>query len=248
MRIADLNGDGRLDVVAQSRWNAPTPIQVWYQTPAGSLDGPHAMGDPSVPGNAFELGDFNGDGRTDVAVIGRSSDHYDGSVIVRLLLQDGDGNWPLGFTATFGLTGWLGTGPLVAGDFSGDGLVDLLTLKPGNLPGAQLGMLRRQPGGGFAATTLSMIDLPEAPLLVDVDGDGRRDIVLLSGSSNLAYLRSADDATAGRPITWPLPASALSGQFVPRDVIAAGDLNGDGLVDLALPAGAQGYMIVPGLR
>ena len=65
--------------------------------------------------DALVAGDFNGDGRTDLAVAN------DGSNDVSVLLGNGDGTFQPQVTYA------VGTGPaaLVAGDFTGDGRTDL---------------------------------------------------------------------------------------------------------------------------
>jgi hypothetical protein len=112
----DLNGDGKLDL-AVTNLNAKTVAillgngngtfqpKVSYPTTNGASIGPTAM----------TTGDFNGDGKIDLAI----SDQGDNSVSI--LLGNGDGTFqsPLEFT-----TGSFATG-VAAGDFNGDGRLDL---------------------------------------------------------------------------------------------------------------------------
>ncbi len=128
-------------------------------------------GSPYTVGNdplSLNAGDFNGDGRPDVATInGTSSD-------VSVFLRQAAG----GFAQEAGSPITVGSGPSGAavGDFNGDGLADLA------VPGFGVGnvsVLLRQPGGGFALEGGAAISLGASIHAVaagDFNSDGRLDL------------------------------------------------------------------------
>ncbi len=113
---ADFNGDGKLDLAVTNLNTNKVAIflgngdgtfqpQVSYSTTSGGMIGP----------SAITTGDFNGDGRVDLAI----TDQHDNSVSI--LLGNGNGTFqnPLEFA-----TGNLSAG-VAAGDFNGDGRLDV---------------------------------------------------------------------------------------------------------------------------
>ncbi|HTA20997.1 MAG TPA: VCBS repeat-containing protein [Polyangia bacterium] len=126
------------------------------------------------------LGDYDGDGKTDLLILNDSTDQY------RILWNDGNeafSEGPSGFAA-------------VVGDFDGDGHVDLLT-SPGGVETIAFGDGAR----GFART----LAVPLFGATADVDGDGTTDIVspnALPGGQPLVsavYLSTAKHPFVGTP-------------------------------------------------
>lgn len=71
--VADVNADGRLDVVAVGTHDGPTFVAIFEQTASGRFA--HAMDLPAGPyyGLAIVTGDFNGDGRADIATFNENT-------------------------------------------------------------------------------------------------------------------------------------------------------------------------------
>ena len=179
---------------------------------------PYAVGDDPLSLNA---GDFNGDGRPDVATInGTSSD-------VSVFLRQAAG----GFAQEAGspISVGVGSGPSGAavGDYNGDGLGDLAV---STFAGGNISVLLRQPGGGFALEGGAAIPLGanvHAVAAGDFNSDGRLDlaattsgsqvVLLLRNTANTGFTVQGANATGTTPVA-----------------IAVGDYNGDGLADLAI--------------
>ena len=118
LAVADLDGDGRSDVAVLHDDGAGT-LSVFLANADGTLGARRDF--PTVAGatssNALAVGDFNRDGRLDVAF----SDPVHGAV--RLLLGYGDGNF-LAPGYAFPVVS-SSSSSLIAGDLTGDGRLDL---------------------------------------------------------------------------------------------------------------------------
>jgi len=171
----DLNGDGKVDL-AVTNLNAKTVAillgngdgtfqsQVSYATTTGAFIGPSAM----------TTGDFNGDGKVDLAITDRSDNS------VSILPGNGDGTFqsPLEFT-----TGSFAAG-VAAGDFNGDGRLDLAVTN-------------------FNSNTVSvMLHLPQPPTNVTVSGVTTGQVALTwtpSLSTSIAGYNVYRGTTSGGP-------------------------------------------------
>jgi hypothetical protein len=178
--IDDLNADGKLDIVAVgyadiNAGSAHSAILLGHGdgTFASSVPGP-----ANVTGNAVVTGDFNGDGKKDLA----TSDGY-------ILLGDGSGN----FTAPFGKQFLTSGFSLAAGDFDHDGHIDL-ALATAAAAGT-VDIYRGQGDGHFTRTaSYATIYGAQSISTTDMDGDGNIDLFIGIQSAGLF---SADVASDG---------------------------------------------------
>jgi hypothetical protein len=161
------------------------------------------------------VGDFNGDGRADLAVANHISD------TVSILLGNGDGSFsPAAAPAT-------GNGPesVVVGDFNGDGKADLAVV---NGSDNTLSVLLGNGSGTFAAAATTITGTgPVSVAVGDFNGDGKADLSIAnSGSNTIGILLGNGDGTFS-------PAATTNTGNNPQSVVV-GDFNGDGRADLAL--------------
>ncbi len=177
---------------------------------------PYTVGDDPLSLNA---GDFNGDGRPDVATINGTSSN------VSVFLRQAAG----GFAQEAGSPVAVGSGPSGAavGDFNGDGLADLAVSA---FVAGNVSVLLRQPGGGFALEGGQAIQLSSnvhAVAAGDFNSDGRLDLAATTANSQVVLLlRNAQNTGFVQGQSFPTGATPVG--------IAVGDYNGDGLADLAI--------------
>jgi uncharacterized protein (TIGR03437 family) len=187
---------------------------------------------------SFVLGDFNGDGKTDIAILCGSG------LQISILLGNGDGTFGSPVVTSIVNPGALALEGLKAGDVNGDGKTDLIFVNqkgpqvtfPSCEQGTESGPswtifeLLSKGDGTFAPPITVATSLISTPLaLADMDGDGILDLVLDSkGLNGAGIMFGKKDGTfsALTPIAGP-PNQCW-------DVAHVADLNGDGKPDLVL--------------
>ena len=128
---------------------------------------------------------------------------------------------------------------LAAGDLDGDRRDDLVVLQD---PGTASVMLA-QKGRKFAAPQLVATGKqPRAAVIADLDGDGKRDLVVGNcGDNSVSVLQGLGDGTFAPPHRY---SSQLNGTGLCPLAVAVADFDGDGKPDLAT---ANGGVVTPGV-
>ena len=182
---ADFNGDGKLDLVATT---SPTgsigDLNSIYLIPG---DGKGNFGNPAllymstakhlIDNSNIAAGDFDGDGRADVAFLDDyNCDQGFCSSTLHVLYNDGDSRFT--DTATFASFPDLGEEfNFSAGDLNSDGRTDIFGIKGNN--SNQLEVLYGQADRTFHIYDLATPTLDEGFAMADFNGDTRMDLVAL---------------------------------------------------------------------
>ena len=246
----DFNGDQKLDLAIANQngtvgillGNGDGTFQAQYTVNALPSTGPYS----TYVTESVAVGDFNGDGKADLAVLSRSSDISILSNIrgvVTILAGNGDGTF--GAPTTNALDG---AGPLVllAADLKKNGTIDLavldtvsptVTILLGNGDGTF------QPGVDYTT-----VPQPLGLTVGDLNGDGYPDLAVegidSSGNGVVNVFLNNQDGTFGNGVNWITAGSDCSESCSAPTAAAIGDFNGDGKADLAVNDGFVGGLFV----
>lgn len=205
--LGDFNGDIKLDVAVASSTSQSIAVRL-----GDGLGGFGALQFSNVGQVPQEIAtaDFSGDGKLDLAVTTQAA--------VQVLFGNGAGAFTLnnGSPCPIPVSG-LG---IAAGDLNGDLKPDLVA---GNLSGAQIHVLLNNGSGAFCAITNINGVGPADVTLVDMNADGKLDIV----GGTLVLLGNGSGGF-GAPFLFGTGSGASPGSNT-----ATGDFDGDGKVDIA---------------
>ena len=223
LNAADFNGDGRPDVATIN--GTSSNVSVFLRQAGGGFA--QEPGSPIAVGagpSGAAAGDYNGDGRTDLAV----SSFVAGNVSV--LLRQPGGGFALEGGAAISLGARISA--VAAGDFDSDGRLDLAaTQNDGN---QVVVLLRNGQNTGFTPQPPLPTGLTPVGIAVgDYNGDGLADLAIAN--------RGGDSAT----ILLRVPGGTFSSEAVvpvgddPIGIVAA-DFDGNGRADLAVTNAVPG--------
>ncbi len=234
LATGDLNGDGRIDLVVVDEgteyYNETVPGSVMVLL--GNGDGTFQAAIELAGGNlpfpaSVVVGDFNGDGRLDIAVAD-SGNVYSGGTVpagVVVFLGNGDGTFqaPRRYDAGDGSS--LGEAKLVMGDFTGDGRLDLATSFPTL---HEVSVLLGNGDGTFQPQLKFALPGVAGSLASgDFNDDGRLDLAVTTYPRGVFLLLGNGDGTFQAPLL------SAEGERNAFGSLVAGDFNGDGKLDLA---------------
>jgi hypothetical protein len=224
---ADLNGDGKLDLVVPNLHG--NNISVLLGNGDGSFQAAVNYAAGSLPG-AVAIGDFNDDGKLDLAVTNT------GSSTVSVFLGNGDGTFQS--AVNYGVGSWPTS--IAAGDFNGDGKLDLAIT---NFFGNNVMVLLGNGDGTFQSpSTYTAGNAPGRVGVGDFNGDGKLDLAITNTNDNsVSVLLGNGDGTFQAALTSP------AGPTGPGlSSLSVADLNGDGMLDVVVAHYATNVTVLLG--
>ena len=232
---ADFNGDGKQDLAVTNTGCNTCGLTILRGNGDGTFQAPLFTANLGGP-YYVAAGDFNGDGKQDLAVIGFVPTNLNAAAVF-ILLGNGDGTFTLKTT----LTGISNPQSLTLGDFNGDGKLDMAVVDRttnsvsvflGNGDGTMQAPINTAGLGIGAATYMAAADFNK---------DNKLDLVLADqNSSQVVVLLGNGDGHFQAARSIPLNSG---GGFD----VAVGDFNGDGIPDIVASSPiAQAVIILLG--
>ncbi len=238
--IADLNGDGHLDLIVANQSQCSNCINggvsVLFGNGNGTFQSPVTYSSGGVAATSVAVGDLNGDGHLDVVVTNQYQCQSCGTGQVSVLLNQGDGT--LNAPVTYSSGGYAALSVAI-GDVNGDNESDLivtnLCLHSYNCGDGIVKVLLGKGDGTFrSAGTYSSAGYGAASVAIaDVNGDGKPDLLVDNtckttsncGQGGVSVLLGNGDGTFQNAV-----AHSSGGENATS--IAIADLNNDGKPDV----------------
>lgn len=228
VRAGDIDGDGTVDVVGCA-WVA-NEVAVWYNGGQGVSWTRQSVENEFAQCHWVDLADLDDDG--DLDLLGAAAEAN------TVAIWYNDGGAPVAWTEQVIDTAYAGARSLVAADLDGDGDLDLLGTA---LEDDDLDWWRNDGGEPITWTKSSVTDGLAGSHHADawdMDLDGDLDIVALGYGYPWLKLFWND---GGNPVSWR--GEDIGDAIVTPLVLGAGDLDGDGDMDVAATADAWNRVI-----
>jgi uncharacterized repeat protein (TIGR01451 family) len=220
---AQVSGGGQTNTANDT---ASDPTVIWKTQTCGSFGAPVFYG-TSYYTYGIAIGNFNGDGKADLAVTNTYSN--------TISIFPGNGNGTFQSSVSYPA----GNSPhsIATADMNNDGHTDLVVTSS---DAGTVSLLLGNGDGSFASpTSHSVGSYLRSVALSDLDGDGNQDVVVTNYySSTVSVLLGNGNGTLQIPVTYPVG-------YNPRGV-AVSDLDGNGTADLAVTSSYDGVKILLG--
>jgi hypothetical protein len=226
---SDFNDDGLKDIASIDWGTQSEDVDVFLQNISGTLNSPVRYTAPHGGYDDLASGDVNNDGLNDIVVMSGQSYAVDN---LSILLQQVDNTF--GAAVPYDLGTDVNSNAVGVGDINGDDRDDVILAYGGNRPSSEVAIFYQNASGTLDAPESHLsYDSPSAVEIADVNGDGRKDIII-GHSGWLAvgvYLQNSDGTLMGEQ-RYPFVYSANNPQRM-----AVGDINGDGQNDIVDASG-----------
>lgn len=231
--LGDLDGNGTLDIVLAKGRHWPLNDVILLNDGKGKFAA-HILADAPDRTYTAALADLDGDTDLDIVV---SNDKPDRKLIYR---NDGKGSFTV--SGTFGDSEW-NTRYVTVAELNGDKRPDLIVANRSSNPAAPRPSYVCLNDGSGAFPSCSPLATQSATIIVasDLDGDGKTDLVVphRDGGQNLIFWNDGMG-------TFTAPPTSVGPAISQIRAAAAQDLNGDGIVDIAVGDEKNGVFLYIG--
>ncbi|MDO8414646.1 MAG: FG-GAP-like repeat-containing protein [Agitococcus sp.] len=224
IKVADLNNDGKQDIVGVGY--ATNTTSIWYQSAKGTLNDPIIY--PLAHGGRedMKIGDINGDGLQDIIVVGEG---YTPPTF-GYLLQLPNGGFDVAHYLAFGVSDVTVFNTVGICDVNGDLRNDVIVGT-----NYSIGIFLQKANGTLANVSILASQLtPNTIECGDMDNNGRSDILV----GHLSLFKQSIDGVLEEE-----PYPSYWGSWTNTNGVAVGDINNDGFKD-AVMTEANGNLVV----
>ena len=234
VKVADLDGDGKPDIVVANTSVSSNKISVYHNNSVSGAFAFAAKVDFATIATApidIAVADFDGDGKPDIAVINQNSSKVAvfRNLSAKGILTTSSFTVPVNFnTGTFPFK-------IFAGDLDGDGKPDMAitdytagsvslfhnTASSGSITASSFG----------APISLTTAAAPIGIAGCDVDGDGKTDLLVTNSTANTFTIYRNTNTAAG---TFSFASGVNFNTGLDPEDFALADIDGDGKTDIAV--------------
>ncbi len=226
IELADLNGDGALDMVETGTVHdvlGPGEVSVRMNNGDGTYSSATIYTVEAIDSNALSLADVNGDGSLDVITAGFDSDS--GKATVRL--NNGHGSF---LAATTYTTDGSRSNALCMVDINNDGALDMVTAgqTTSSGPGSITIRLNKNDGSGTFAASVSFTGDPHESFAIaggDLNGDQKTDLVVTGWLGEVIVMLNDGNGNFNTRANY-------SGNHQSSYALELKDMNSDGKLDI----------------
>jgi hypothetical protein len=214
LAVGDFNNDGKLDLVAAIETNGGFAVEIILGNGDGTFQAPTIILQTNGSINYLQAVDINRDGNIDVMV------SNGGLGVINIALGTGQGTFLTPVQLNYGAY-------FVTGDFNGDGKLDIAVSR--ELYGRTFSVLLGN-GDGTFSTPVPMVANGAPSAAVDLNNDGKLDLVLNFNAQTYSVSLGNGDGTFQAPI--PVSFKPPSGSDAAIPLLL--DVNRDGKPDLVI--------------
>ncbi len=227
MAVDDLNGDGKLDIVAKCSGSNFFTV-VTNTSSSGLLSFSSPVNCTITSNNNYgqlAITDIDGDGKNDLVMLGKSG--YSGVTIWLNTTTSGN---PISFASPVELATDINPYGMVLADFDGDGKIDILTNQPGYYTITAFRNNSTSGNVSFATSTVYAQMQAYMMFASDVDGDGKPDLIIGCANVSSTGFSVKHNNSASNNFNFSNDVYFTAGNE--PYYVAASDLDGDGKPDL----------------